>query len=256
MSGINFEYNRVHPVGNTPIPFAQMQPAGQQQPREVSAKTKKGEEFSLGLNQIIDETSLAQIRLTTSHYSGYLNDGYKILSVVDSENSSTLGQTQAYLFESRPASRNMQSVYLAYKKSWQSGIFDVSYRVFDDNWDIHSDTLDVAFKFKLENRYFVRPNIRLYQQDAAFFYRHSLKSGEPLPEFASADSRLAAFDATTLGVEIGKDLPIGRKQSLSLEYYTQQGDSHPQDAIGLQRQQDLYPTLKTWVIKYVYAFKW
>ena len=256
VTGVNFEYNRVHPVGNTPIPFAQMQPVGQQQPRDVSAKTKKGEEFSLGLNQIIDETSLAQIRLTTSHFSGYLNDGYKVLSVVNSENLSALGQTQAYLFESRPASRTMKSLYVAYKKSWKPGIFDASYRVFDDNWGIHSDTLDVAFKFKLADHYFVRPNVRLYQQDSAFFYRHSLKSGEPLPDFASADSRLAAFDATTLGVELGKDLAIGRKQSLTIEYYTQQGDSHPQNAIGLQRQQDLYPTLKTWVIKYVYAFKW
>lgn len=256
VTGINLEYNRVHPVGNTPVPFAQMQPAGEPQIRGISAKTKKGEEFSLGLNQVIDETSLAQIRLTTSHFSGYLNDGYKILSVVDSENVSTLGETQYYIYEKRPSSRTMKSLYLAYKKSYTSGILDVSYRLFDDNWEIHSDTLEIAFKYKLEDRYFVRPSYRYYQQDAAFFYRHSLKSGEPLPDYASADSRLAEFDASTLGIELGKDLTIGRKQSLTIEYYTQQGESYPQDAIGLQQQQDLYPMLKTWVVKYVFAFTW
>ncbi len=251
VTGINLEYNRVHPVGNTPLPFAQMQPAGDSQPRGVSAKTKKGEEFSLGITQILNQSSLAQVRLTTSHFSGYLNDGYKLLSVVDSESLLTLGRTLRYIFENRPVDRNMKSLYVAYKKSWQPGILDVSYRLYDDDWDIRSDTLDLAFKFKLDNRYFVRPNIRWYQQDQAFFYRHSLKSGEALPQFASADLRLGAFEATTIGVELGKDLAIGRKQSLSIEYYTQQGDSHPHDAIGLQRQQDLYPTLKTWVIKYV-----
>ncbi len=256
VSAINLEYNRVHPVGNTPLPLEEMQAVTGSQPRGVSAKTKKGEEFSLGINQIINQTSLAQIRLTSSHFSGYLNDGYKLLSVVDSENIATLGRTQRYIFENRPSDRYMKSLYLAYKKSFQAGILDMSYRFYDDDWDIQSDTLDLAFKFKLENRYFVRPNIRWYQQNQAFFYQHSLKSGEAIPRFASADMRLAAFDATTIGFEIGKDLAIGRKQSLSIEYYTQQGDSHPPDAIGLQQQQDLYPGLKTWVIKYVFAFHW
>lgn len=255
ISGVNLEYNRVHPVGNTALPLEIMQPPGQSQPRGVAARTKQGEEFSLGLNQIIDRSSLAQIRLTTSHFSGYLNDSYKILSIIDNEDPINLGQTLNYIFENRPTSRRMKSLYLAYKKSWQPGVLDVSYRRYDDSWDVRSDTVDIAFKFKLENRYFLRPHLRFYQQDGAFFYRHSLQNGERLPEFASAELRLASFDATTVGIEIGKDLANGRKHSLTIEYYTQQGDRHPADAIGLQKQQDLYPTLRTLVLKYVLAFK-
>ncbi len=254
--GGNLEYNRVHPVGNTTTPFSAMQAPGQPPIRGESAKTKKGHEISIGLNQIINRTSLMQLRLTRSRFAGYLTDSYKILSVVDSQNAATLGHTLYYLYENRPSSRYMSSLYLAYKKSLQAGVFDFNYRYFDDNWQIRSDTLETGFKFKREQGYFWRPSLRLYRQDAAYFYRHSLPNGEALPLYASAELRLGAFDATTLGLELGKDLALGRKQSLSIEYYTQQGESHPDDAIGLQRQQNLYPTLKTWVIRYVFAFKW
>jgi hypothetical protein len=255
-AGVNAEYNRVHPVGNTSIPFAAMQPAGQPPLRGVSAKSKIGQELGIGINQVIDRSSLIQLRLTTSHFRGYLTDSYKLLSVVQDENTATPGRTVNYRYENRPSKRTMNSLYLAYKKSYQPGILDVSYRLYDDDWEIRSNTVDVGFKFKRDKNYFLRPSLRLYHQSGAYFYRHSLVDGEELPEFASAELRLGEFTATTLGLELGKDLAIGRKQSLSIEYYTQQGESHPDDAIGLQRQQDLFPTLKTWVIRYVFAFKW
>jgi len=254
--GANMEYNRVHPVGNTTIAFAAMQPPGQPALRGISAESKIGQELSLGVSQVTNRSSLFQLRLTTSQFRGYLTDSYKILSVVADENATTPGRSVAYLYEKRPSSRAMNSLYLAYKKSYRQSILDVSYRLYDDNWDIRSHTVGIGFKLKRDKGYFVRPSLRLYQQSAAYFYRHSLVEGEPLPAFASAELRLGEFTATTIGLELGKDLDIARKQSLSLEYYTQQGDSHPDDAIGLQREQDLYPTLKSWVIRYVFAFKW
>jgi hypothetical protein len=256
IAGLNVEYNRVHPVGNTPVPLAAMQAPGQLQPRSVSSRTRTGEEFSLGINQVIDRTSLAQLRFTSSRFSGYLNDSYKLLSVVDSENPASLGATQRYIFENRPSSRSMKSLYAAYRKSYNSGILDLSYRLFDDNWDVESHTLEVAYKFHLQDQYFTRPHVRLYQQDEAFFYRHSLTSGEVLPDFASADARLAEFNATTLGVEFGRNLAFDRKNSFTVEYYTQRGESSPDDAVGLQRQQNLYPSLHTLIFKYVYSMKW
>lgn len=255
-AGINLEYNRVHPVGNTPVPFATMQPAGQPQIRDVSAKSKSGEEFSVGLNQIINRTSLFQARLTTSHFSGYLTDPYKIISIVENQNQASLGSTLSYVYENRPDSRTMKSLYLAYKKSYDSGVLDLGYRIYEDSWDIQSHTFDVAYKFKMDDHFFLRPSVRFYQQNEAFFYRHSLLNDETIPTYASAESRLADFDASTIGLEIGKDLAFDRKQSFTIEYYIQQGDSHPSDAVGLQQQQDLYPSLKTLIFKYVYSLKW
>ena len=256
ITALNLEYDRVHPVGNTPMPLAEMQPSGSFQPRGVSSLSKRIQEYSMGINQVIDRTSLAQIRLTYSDFRGYLNDGYKILSVIDSTNLPTLGATQGYIFESRPSSRYLNSLYLAYKKSFDSGIFDASYRHFRDNWSIQSNTYQFAYKFKLDNRFFIRPDIRFYHQNAAYFYHHSVADNSLPTEYASSDSRLAEFDALTIGVEFGKNLSFDRKHSVTIEYYTQQGNSHPQDAIGLQQDQDLFPTLKTLVLKYIYAIKW
>ena len=256
LAGFNYEYNAVHPVGNAPIPFARMQPAGQQQPRGFASEDKRGQEFSLGLNQVIDRASIFQIKLTYSHFSGYLNDPYKILSIIDDVNPATLGATTGYVFEGRPDTRRMESVYLAYNRHYDSGIFNINYRFYQDSWELQSHTTEIAFRFNLANRYFLRPGLRLYRQDAASFYRHSLRSSEAFPQFASADARLAEFDAQTLSLEYGRQLAFDRKHSFTLEYYTQQGDSSPADAVGLQRQQDLYPRLRTLVLRYVLSLEW
>lgn len=255
-TAINLEYNRVHPVGSIPLAMASMQPAGQDQARDVAAKSKMGQELSIGLNQIIDRNSLAQIKLTSSYFRGYLNDPYKMLSVVDDENPATLGQTLDYVFENRPETRSMNSLYLAYRRNYASGILDLSYRLYRDSWEVRSNTFDMAYRFNLPERYFVRPSIRLYHQQQAEFYRHSLTSSQTLPEYASADFRLADFNATTFAVEIGRTYADQPKQSLAIEYYTQQGDSHPADAVGLQQSQDLYPSLTTLIIKYSYSYLW
>jgi len=40
---------------------------------------------------------------------------------------------------------------------------------------------------------------------------------------------------------------------LVAEYYTEEGDSSRDDAVGLQRDQDLFPTLRVLVIRYLYS---
>jgi hypothetical protein len=256
IAAINLEFNRVHPVGNIPVPFASMQAPGQPPIRDVSADTKKGDELSLGINQVIDRNSLMQLRITSSRFRGYLNDPYKMLSIVDDENAASLGQTVDYVYENRPDTRNMHSLYLAYRRNLAGDVLDLSYRLYQDSWEVKSTTVELGYRFALAERYFVRPSLRLYQQDQAEFYRHSLTTSQALPQYASADLRLADFNATTVGFEIGKTDAEQGKQSLALEYYTQRGDSHPSDAIGLQKSQDLYPSLKTLVIKYNYSYQW
>ncbi len=255
-TGVNFEFNNVHPVGNIPIPLATLQPAGDRQPRGKSSDVKTGNELFFGINQIINQTSLFQVRLNSSEFSGYLTDGYKMLSIIDDQNDVSLGATQRIIFENRPATRKMNNVYFAYKNSLRSGILDLSYRYYDDDWDIQSHTAEVAFQHTLKNNLFFKPTLRAYQQSAASFYVHSLPSSETMPLFASADYRLGEFNAYTLSLEFGKKLSFHRKQSLTLQYYTQRGESHPDNAIGLQKQQDLFPDLNALILTYIYSIKW
>ena len=251
--GVDFEYDRVHPVGDIPDPLASMAPPGDTQPRGESSVSRRVQGLGLGFTQILSQRSLMQIRYGYSRHSGYLTDPYKMLSVID-DTGSNPGATLDYLFEKRPGLRIMQSLYGAYRLNLTGDILTLSYRYLEDDWDIRSHTLDVKYRYKLDALRYLEPHFRLYRQQAAEFYRHSLPQSQGLSEFASADFRLAEFDALTLGVQYGKKLPGQRNYRVSLEYYGQFGDSHPADAVGLQQQQDLFPRLDVVIFKYVYGF--
>ncbi len=255
-AGINIEYDRVHPVGNVPIPFASMAPAGALQPRGVSSVQRRAAELSFGLTRILDKRSLIQFKYTFSRFSGYLNDPYKIVSVIQGVSSADAGLTVDNIFENRPRVRRMHSLYTAYKADLGKGVLDLSYRYLWDDWEILSNTLQLSYKHRMKENFYLRPSVRLYHQNQAEFYRHSVIEGEIPSDFLSADSRLAEFDAYTVGLRYGKSGQDSADHSVALEYYTQLGESHPDDAVGLQKSQDLFPTLHALIIKYYYSFDW
>ena len=150
------------------------------------------------------------------------------------------GATLDYVYENRPGEREIQNIFFAYKQNLDADVFDFSYRYYWDEWDINSHTVDLKYRYKLDQQYYLQPHFRFYDQSAASFYEHSLKNSESLNDYASADFRLAAFNAYTIGLRYGKSLSNGREHSIGLEYYTQRGESHPDSAIGLQKQQDLF----------------
>ncbi|MCP4332956.1 MAG: DUF3570 domain-containing protein [Gammaproteobacteria bacterium] len=254
--GFYGEYNRVHPVGNIPLPLSLMTPAGSLQNRRDAADTRSVAEVSVGATQIINRSSLIQLRFTQSRFSGYLNDPYKILSVVDDQNPANLGATIEYRFENRPQSRDLSTFYVAYKQDFDSGILDLSLRLSDDDWGVNATALDMRYRYRLRGKAYLQPHLRFYHQQEADFFRHSLVSSESLPLHVSADTRMAEFDAITIGLKYGFAASGPGAHSVTVEYYTQQGESSPDDAVGLQQQQDLFPTLKTLMIKYLFSTQW
>jgi len=256
LGGINFEYNRVHPVGGIPIAFASMQPSGTLQPKGAASATRRQSGFHLGVNQIFNKNALLQFKYGWANASGYLSDPYKILSVIEDQSASQLGSTLDYIYESRPGEREIQNIFFAYKQNLDADVFDFSYRYYWDEWNINSHTVDLKYRYKLDQQYYLQPHFRFYDQSAASFYEHSLKSSESLGDYASADFRLAAFNAYTVGLSYGKSLSNGREHSIGLEYYTQRGESHPDSATGLQKEQDLFPTLNTLIITWNYSYYW
>ncbi len=255
-AGIYGEYNRVHPVGNIPLPLSAMTPAGTLQNRRNASDTRTAAELSLGLTQVIDRRSLFQVRFTQSHFSGYLNDPYKLLSLIDDQNQVSLGATLEYRVESRPESRDLSTFYFAYKREFDTGVMNLSLRYARDDWDIEARELDMRFRYQLSGTTYLQPHLRLYRQQEAEFYRYNLFTSEPLPEFASSDTRLASFDAVTLGLKYGFKTGTNESHGFAAEYYTQHGDSYPDTAVGLQREQDLFPTLEVFVIRYLFNTRW
>ena len=84
---------------------------------------------------------------------------------------------------------------------------------YTDDWGITSHTIDLRHKTPLSKISYIEPHIRYYQQSAADFYLHSILDDGTnpvvLPEYASADYRLAATTGLTLGAEYGIELAGG-----------------------------------------------
>jgi hypothetical protein len=202
-------------------------------------KTKNGYDAMLGLTQVISRRTLMQFNLGFGKSSGYMSDPYKIVSVVDG----TTGVTQSYVHEKRPDSRTRNTLYWKTVYHLPEDVVHVAYRYFQDDWDIRSHTLDFTYRFKLGARAYFEPHYRYYTQTAAKFFTYSIVSGDT-PRYASADLRLAELQSNTVGVRFA--LPIGTEGEIGLgfDYMVQTGDKHPSEAIGVQRDEELFSDLK------------
>jgi hypothetical protein len=198
-----------------------------------------------------------------SDSSGYLNDPYKILSVVDPVTGDAIarvpvagarGPTGVYLFESRPDTRRKQALYGELKKYLNGKVLSVSYRYMTDDWGIDSNTIEARVRWPLQTGMYVEPTLRFYTQTAADFYKLSLPAGQPLPRYASADYRLSDFNGTTVGLKFGRELTDGRQWSARLEYYQQTGNTPSGLLIGNQATRDQTPGLKAIIAQFSYRF--
>ena len=132
----------------------------------------------------------------------------------------------------------------------------MSIRRSDDDWNLDATALDFRYRHHLRSKAYLEPHLRLYRQSEAEFYRHSLLASEALPANVSADSRLADFDAVTVGLKFGTDERKKSHYSVAVEYYTQAGDNHPDSAVGLQTAQNIFPRLHVLLGKLTYSTRW
>ena len=201
--GSSFQYDQIDPVGGKPIGLSSMpiRPYSdyddeqsesenadefydsafttQYQSREKSAD-KNTLDVLVGLTQVLNRRTIMQVNYGLSVADGYLNDPYKLLSVVDST-----GVTQDIVFEERPDTRTKHNIFWQTKYAMNNGVVDVSYRYMQDDWDIKSHTVESRLRFNVGESGYLQPHFRYYRQGAAEFYRPFLLANEALPEYAS-----------------------------------------------------------------------
>ena len=97
--------------------------------------------------------------------------------------------------------------------------------------------------------------MRYYSQSAASFYRYSLTDGSPLPEFASADARLADMDAYTVGLKYAHQTSRGNEWSTRLEFYRQESKAPAEQLIGNQQGNAQMPDFDAVILQFSYHFK-
>ena len=247
--GGSYFHDTISPEGGRPIPFASMAPAGDPQPRLDGDGTKQVGDLVLGLTQVLNRATIAQLNYSLSHVSGYQTDPYKIVSLVDPVSGDPTDQ----LFESRPDSRTKHIFYAQVKRHLGRDIVDGSYRFMIDDWGISSHTVDVNYRLRIPGSWFVQPRVRFYHQTAADFHSIWLEDGQTLPSHATADYRLGEFNAWTVGGRFGLAVTESQEFVVRLEYYLQAGDSSPPGAPGALGDFDLFAGIDAWIVNVGYT---
>lgn len=261
-ASLAFFHDIVRPVGGPPIPLTLMLPPtdggekGEGDEGEASGpqKSKNDIDAVLGLTQVLDRRTIFRINYSLSRSSGYLNDPYKILSVVGDRSSTNPGEPGGYMYESRPDQRTKNAAFAQLRRYISGHTIDFSYRYYWDSWGITSHTFDLSYHLPIARGHALEPHARWYYQTEADFYQAYLFGGAPLPDHASADYRLSPFHALTLGLQYL--LPVGEHVHLSIgfEYYHQAGDLSPPDGLGALSRYDLFPTLDAAMVRLGYSY--
>jgi hypothetical protein len=250
----SFQYDFINPSGGAPV--AGTDTAAQQ---KNGSQTKTISELMLGVTQILSPKAFYQFNYAVSQSQGYLTDPYKVLTVLDTNHqliAKGAADTYTYRYESRPDEKTRQAVFnrLKYQVNPQT-IVDLSHRYTSDNWGIHSHTLDTHLRLSLpSSSYYLEPHWRWYQQSAANFYKPYVIDGQG--GFASADSRLGAFTAQTVGGKVAWAMAQDEEFSIRLEQYTQTAKQPAAPSTGSLAGQQMQPDLKAYLIQVGYKFKW
>jgi hypothetical protein len=260
--GLAYAQDSLEPEGGAPSPLSAMLDVGDLSNR-LGDQDKDVVDVVLGLTQVVNRNLLVQFNYSLSQSSGYLNDPYKFLSLVDPVSGDPvnrtpppgdLGPLAEYRFESRPDERTKHSIYGQAKYYMGGKVLDLSYRYMTDDWKIDSHTIEARYRWPFGDRRYFEPHLRFYTQSAAEFYRISLVDGAPPLLFASSDYRLGDFDAVTVGLKYGWKTRSDNEMSVRLEYYMQDGSVPSDQIIGNQANLDLYPDLDAVIAQFSYRF--
>jgi hypothetical protein len=210
--GISINYDTVRAEGGIPTGLAPITDT-----TRTSRETKVVADFLAGMTQVLNRRSLLQLNYTLGYSTGYLTDPYKIITVS--------GAAPYNLqFEKRPGQRLGNSLYLRYIQRQKDGdVLKAAYRYYIDNWGIVSHTLDLKYRNRISNKWYVQPHLRVYTQAAANFYGYVFYSDTAVGGYASGDYRLGNLASLTAGVQMGQK--VSRKLDVNVRFeYLQQLD--------------------------------
>jgi hypothetical protein len=154
----------------------------------------------LGVNQVLSDKAHVSLSAYINHDIGYLSNHYQtIVRGVDLDNNQRIERSEWLLAaEQRPDSRTGGGIGALHVWQWQSGITSqLNYRYFDDDWGIASHTLNWALDIPISQQLTLLPVARLYQQQAAFFYRDADSDDKVFnaSQYGSSDHRLGDYHA-------------------------------------------------------------
>jgi hypothetical protein len=181
--------------------------------RDLSGRRRR-HELALTLTQVLTPVDVVQAGLTLIDSRGFHDDPYKRV-------------------DQRPAGRSARLATLRWNHHVDSldATLRLHWRGWSDNWAVRAHTLGIEWVKPLPHGWTLAPQLRLHTQSAARFYYDPVYgiAGEPFPPGwlddpsrpASADARLSAFGALTLGARLSWSLSARWTADLKLEHYAQ-----------------------------------
>jgi len=252
-TGFAYNADTVEPVGGAPVGLTNMPVFPTVKQTMGSSQDRTIYDVILGWTQVMSRKDLLQFNYVYGNESGYLTDGYKILTVVDGTTGDPVADpAQRYVYEKRPDNRTRHSVYTQWVHQFDEDVLRVSYRYFWDDWDITSHTVDMRYRFEMGTKHFLEPHLRYYSQSAADFYQTSLIDGQTY-NYASADYRLADMTSTTIGLKYGYEISDSSEFGIRIEQIVQSAD--PSQVIGNQSSQDLVPDIDATILQLNYTLQ-
>jgi len=140
---------------------------------------------SAGFTQVLNRNAVIQTGISLTRQSGFLSDPYKQVWV-----------DRAVLNDSRPDQRLLFAWTTRFRQYMERSraALHLDGRLFRDDWDITSLTVEAAWKQPLGSAWEIAPSIRYYSQEAPGFYApfYLERPGDGL---WSSDYRLATYGA-------------------------------------------------------------
>ena len=193
----------------------------------------------VGVSQVLTRRWLIGVNVSRTWENGYLTEPYKVVSLLNANGIQT-----GTLREKRPDTRRRTSVQVNSAYHLTREVLSLSYRRYEDDWGVRSNTVDARYRIPYDNESWLEPHLRVYQQTAADFFQQGFRDNAPRPTYASADLRLGRLRTITLGATYGfrvSDMP--GEWYVRAEYMGQFGEAHPADAIGVQRTYNQAPVM-------------
>jgi hypothetical protein len=162
----------------------------------VVGEKKRTSSYMAGVTQVLSPSDIAKLNVTYARGRGFFSDPYKLLDM-------------------RPRARNQTAALIQWNHHFGSldGTLRTTYRYYRDSFLVKAHTAGLEYEQALPAGLAVTPSLRYHSQSAAFFYYDPVYDpvlGEPIPigfdpsnppQYLSADHRLSAFGAVTVGVK-------------------------------------------------------
>lgn len=198
----SFDFNEKQTTVSSGFSFAadRLSPTPEVTPSNRIKRENKGT-FSMfaGVSQVINRVSVLQAAMSITQHNGYLSDPYKQVWV--------RGIPQV---ENRPTNKTQFVITAGYRYFFpdKNAAIHTNVRLYEDSWNMKSETFEVKWVQSLANNWQIIPSFRYYTQSQADFYAPYYLDVLEDDQNASSDYRLSPFGSISVGAQVIKK--IGR----------------------------------------------